>query len=78
DGDGYLKLNAGGATGVAVAIYNRADNTLLKLYNQSVSADIDADGKATLPFMARYIATSATVTPGVANADSEFTITYSN
>lgn len=78
DGDGYLKLNAGGATGVAVAIYNRADNTLLKLYNQSVSADIDADGKATLPFMARYIATSATVTPGVANADSEFSITYSN
>lgn len=78
DGDGYLKLNAGGATGVAVAIYNRADNSLLKLYNQSVSADIDADGKATLPFMARYMATSATVTPGVANADSEFTITYSN
>ena len=78
DGDGYLKLNAGGATGVAVAIYNRADNSLLKLYNQSASVDIGADGKATLPFMARYIATSATVTSGVANADSEFTITYSN
>ncbi|MBE8981038.1 fimbrial protein, partial [Escherichia coli] len=29
-------------------------------------------------FMARYIATSATVTAGTANADSEFTITYSN
>lgn len=78
DGDGYLKLNAGGASGVAVAIYNRADNSLLKLYNQSTSAAIGTDGKATLPFMARYIATSATVTSGVANADSEFTITYSN
>ncbi|AUJ83706.1 fimbrial protein [Enterobacter cancerogenus] len=78
DGDGYLKLNNGGATGVAIAIYNRADNSLLKLYNQSKTADISAEGTASLPFMARYIATSSTVTAGLANADSEFTITYSN
>lgn len=78
DGDGYLKLNNGGATGVAIAIYNRADNTLLKLYNQSKTADISAEGTASLPFMARYISTSSTVTAGLANADSEFTISYSN
>ena len=78
DGDGYLKLNNGGATGVAIAIYNRADNSLLKLYNQSKTADISAEGTASLPFMARYIATSSTVTAGLANADSEFTISYSN
>ena len=77
DGDGYLKLTAGGASGVAIAIYNRTDNSLLKLYNQSTPADITS-GKATLPFMARYIATSKTVTAGLANADSEFTITYNN
>lgn len=77
DGDGYLKLSSGGASGVAIAIYNRADNSLLKLYNQSTPATISS-GKASLPFMARYIATSATVTAGTANADSEFTITYSN
>lgn len=78
DGDGYLKLNNGGATGVAIAIYNRADNSLLKLYNQSKTADISAEGTASLPFMARYISTSSTVTAGLANADSEFTISYSN
>ena len=78
DGDGYLKLNNGGAAGVAIAIYNRADNSLLKLYNQSKTADISAEGSASLPFMARYIATSSTVTAGLANADSEFTISYSN
>lgn len=78
EGDGYLKVNAGGAEGVAIAIYNRADNNLLKLYNESTPTDIDGEGNATLPFMARYIATSATIKAGVANADSEFTITYSN
>lgn len=78
DGDGYLKLNNGGAAGIAIAIYNRADNSLLKLYNQSKTADISAEGSASLPFMARYIATSSTVTAGLANADSEFTISYSN
>jgi Fimbrial protein. len=29
-----------------------------------------------MKFIARYIATSATVTPGTANADSQFTVEY--
>lgn len=78
DGDGYLKVNTGGAEGVAVALYNKVDNSLLKLYNESTYADINTDGTATIPFIARYIATSDTIKAGLANADSEFTVTYSN
>ncbi|MBE4964718.1 chaperone-usher fimbrial major subunit [Enterobacter cloacae complex sp. P24RS] len=63
------------ATGVAIRIYNRADNSQVKLYKDSSYTTIDS-GNAELKFIARYISTSATVTPGTANADSQFTIEY--
>ena len=65
------------ATGVAIRIYNRADSSQVKLRDDSAYSDIDTvGGTATMQFIARYIATSATVTPGTANADSQFTIEY--
>lgn len=65
------------ATGVAIRIYNRADNSQVELYKDSASADIDATaGTAEMKFIARYIATAANVTPGTANADSQFTVEY--
>ncbi|HCL5074995.1 TPA: fimbrial protein [Salmonella enterica] len=65
------------ATGVAIRIYNQADNSQVKLYNDSVYSDIDAStGMASLKFIARYIATNAVVTPGTADADSQFTVEY--
>ncbi|ECG8592000.1 fimbrial protein [Salmonella enterica subsp. salamae] len=65
------------ATGVAIRIYNRADNTQVPLYENSASSDIDTStGTASMKFIARYIATSTTVTPGTANADSQFTVEY--
>ncbi|EBG0730917.1 fimbrial protein [Salmonella enterica subsp. enterica] len=65
------------ASGVAIRLYNRADNSQLKLYEDSTPTDIDTTaGTASMQFIARYIATSATVTPGTANADSQFTIVY--
>lgn len=67
--------DAKAATGVAVRIYNRTDNSQVKLYKDSAYTDI-VSNTAELKFIARYIATSATVTPGTANADSEFTIVY--
>lgn len=70
-GDG----TAAAATGVAIRIYNRTDNSQVKLYKDSSYTTIDS-GKAELKFIARYIATSASVTPGTANADSQFTIEY--
>jgi len=63
------------ATGVAIRIYNRGDNSQVQLATDSAYSDISG-GVASMKFMARYIATSATVTPGTANADSQFTIEY--
>lgn len=72
-GDGTATV----ATGVAIRIYNRADNSQVKLREDSAFSDIDTTaGTATMKFIARYIATNATVTPGTANADSQFTIDY--
>lgn len=65
------------ATGVAIRIYNRADNSQVQLYKDSAYSNIDPTaGTASMKFIARYIATSATVTAGTANADSQFTIEY--
>lgn len=63
------------ATGVAVRIYNRGDNSQVELHKDSASVDI-TNGTAQIGFIARYIATSDTVTPGTANADAQFTIQY--
>lgn len=70
-GDG----DAATATGVAIRIYNRSDNSQVELYKDSAYSDITA-GEVSMKFMARYIATAAAVTPGTANADSQFTVEY--
>ncbi|EHL0947009.1 fimbrial protein [Escherichia coli] len=64
------------ATGVGIRIFNQSDNSQVKLYNDSAYTAIDGDGKAEMKFIARYVATNATVTAGTANADSQFTIEY--
>ncbi|HGC2536130.1 TPA: long polar fimbria major subunit LpfA2, partial [Escherichia coli] len=53
----------------------RADNTQVKLYENSASTPI-SNGNASMKFMARYIATETTIDPGTANADSQFTVEY--
>ena len=63
------------AKGVAIRLYNRADNTQVKLYENSASTPI-SNGNASMKFMARYIATETTIDPGTANADSQFTVEY--
>lgn len=62
------------ATGVAIEI---ADNngTAIPLHTESPAYQV-ADGSASLDFMGRYVATSATVEAGTANASSQFTINY--
>lgn len=66
---------AAAATGVAIRLYNSSDNSHLKIGDDSTPVTISS-GKASMPFIARYIATSATVTPGTANADTQFTVIY--
>ncbi|WP_414165452.1 chaperone-usher fimbrial major subunit [Superficieibacter sp. BNK-5] len=63
------------ASGIAIRIYNRGDDSQVELYKDSAYSDIAA-GKAQMLFTARYIATDVDVTPGTANADSQFTIEY--
>jgi len=79
---GNLAVNAGGATGVAITL-STADGTPVNLYEDSPYSTITgtagmSDGTVTMKFIARYIATSLAggVTPGAANADSQFTIEY--
>ena len=63
------------ATGVAIKLYNLKDDTAVPLYGNSAYSPITA-GTADLGFKAKYVQTLATVTPGTANADSQFTIEY--
>ncbi|MCU3988823.1 chaperone-usher fimbrial major subunit [Enterobacter mori] len=63
------------ATGVAIKLYNLSDDTAVPLYNNSNYVAI-TDGKANMGFKAKYVQTLATVTPGTANADSQFTVEY--
>lgn len=63
------------AKGVAIKIFNLSDDSAIPLYNNSLYTAISA-GKADMGFKAKYVQTLATVTPGTANADSQFTIEY--
>ncbi|MCS5450382.1 chaperone-usher fimbrial major subunit [Enterobacter huaxiensis] len=63
------------ATGVAIKLFNLSDDTAIPLYNNSKYVAI-TDGKADMGFKAKFVQTLAAVTPGTANADSQFTIEY--
>ncbi|MEL4014910.1 fimbrial protein [Dryocola clanedunensis] len=74
--DAVLALNndAGKATNVGIQISDN-DNNVINLYqNSSVFALTTGDNK--LNFTARYYALAKDVTPGVANAVTNFTIVY--
>ncbi|EKP4476763.1 fimbrial protein [Cronobacter dublinensis] len=71
-----LKAETGAATGIGVQLLD-ASSQPLSLY--TASADYALTSGATtnkLTFGARYIATAATVTAGLANAVSTFTVVY--
>lgn len=61
---------------IAVGI-EETNNTLIPLHTPSQSVAIDKTSHSTeMAFQARYIATSAMVSPGPANAVSQFSINY--
>lgn len=71
-----LALNNGStATNVGVALYEKDGVTQIPLRDESVAEKIIA-GAATLQFVAKYMATALGVTAGIANASTDFTITY--
>lgn len=71
-----LKLTAGGASGVAIGIA-QSDGTPIAMATDPVQkATTAADGSVTLSYRAYYQATAASVTTGLANASSDFTVIY--
>lgn len=65
------------ATGVGIAIYEANSSTQVPMLTSSASQTIDSTlATNTLSFVAKYMATAATVTAGSANAVTDFTIIY--
>lgn len=69
-----LTQDTGVATGVGIQLADVNNNTL-PLYTKSEAYPL-VTGDNNLDFVARYYATSATVTSGPANSTSNFTINY--
>ncbi|MGL5387211.1 MAG: fimbrial protein [Serratia sp. (in: enterobacteria)] len=71
-----LTQESGVATGVGIQLAD-ASNSVLPLYTASMAYPLQS-GSVTnnLDFVARYIATAATVTAGPANSMASFTVNY--
>ncbi|MFP1763836.1 fimbrial protein [Lonsdalea quercina] len=74
-----LALNSGDADdaqGVAVQIMDSAQQRIA-MGDNAPRETVDSNGNVTLNFYANYVVTgNGSVTPGNANADTEFTLTY--
>lgn len=70
-----LTDEAGVATGVGIQLSD-ASNTVLPLFTASSAYPLSSTETNDLNFVARYIATSATVTAGPANSVASFTVNY--
>jgi major type 1 subunit fimbrin (pilin) len=70
-----LATGVNAATGVAIQLTD-ASQQIVKLYENSARYDLLPDVDNNLDFIARYKAISETVTAGVANATTQFTIIY--
>lgn len=73
-----LALTAGptSAKGVAVGIYEQDTSTLIPLMKESASKPLSSTQNTKFSFIAKYVSTAASVTPGEANAVADFTVTY--
>lgn len=70
-----LTQESGVATGVGIQLSD-ISNSVLPLYTASASYPLVTTGTNNLGFVARYVATAATVTAGPANSVASFTINY--
>lgn len=71
-----LTAGSGVATGVGIQIADN-NNKVINLYQDSTAYPLQPGTAVnTLGFVASYISTAATVTPGSANAVANFTIVY--
>lgn len=70
-----LTQESGVATGVGIQLSDDA-NTVLPLFTSSKAYPLSSTADNNLEFVARYIATSSTVTAGPANSTADFSVTY--
>ncbi|AZD09517.1 hypothetical protein C4K26_4123 [Pseudomonas chlororaphis] len=71
-----LTAGAGVATGVGVGLYEQDAVTQIPVGGTSASRTLSTTVDTTFNFIAKYVATNATVVAGSANATSAFTVSY--
>ncbi len=71
-----LTSAAGVATGVGIGLYEQDSTTMLPIGTPSASKTLSTADSTTFEFIAKYVATNATVVAGSANAVSDFTVAY--
>ncbi|MGX5011155.1 fimbrial protein [Enterobacter asburiae] len=73
-----LTGGAGAATGLGLALYEADGSTAIpvSVASKNVTLDTTASNVNTLTYIAKYMATGATVVAGKANATTDFTIIY--
>ncbi|MGH8449364.1 fimbrial protein [Pseudomonas sp.] len=67
---------AGVATGVGIGLYQQDAVTQIPVGGASASQALSTSTDTTFNFIAKYVATNATVVAGSANAVSDFTVIY--
>lgn len=70
-----LALTTGGASGVAIGLYEEDGTTKIPLGSASVSKPLSSTANTELNFVAKYVSTGP-VTVGAANAVTQFTVDY--
>ena len=73
-----LGVDGGGAEGVGIRL-EEADGTQVSFNDTSTLVEHDVDtstNEVSINYIAKYQKTLATVTPGIANATSHFTVNY--
>jgi major type 1 subunit fimbrin (pilin) len=71
-----LTNTVGVATGVGIGLYEQDAVTQIPVGGASKSQALSTTADTTFNFIAKYVATNATVAAGSANAVSDFTVTY--
>lgn len=73
--NGAIKLDNGGASGIAVQIVNKKGNGIK--INKAIAVDTTtAEGEYNFTWQARYLQTDSVVTTGDANASATITLSY--
>lgn len=71
-----LTTSTGVATGVGIGLFEQDAATQIPVGGTSAAKNLSTTADTTFSFIAKYVATSATVVAGTADAVSDFSVTY--